>query len=101
MSFEQILGGAIAVIVAGMPAMVALLKISELHVVVNSRLEAFIAATKAESDARYAEVREDLLHSRQRNDQLYEQLSHIAESIQKSSCPLLHPSESEKPPCTV
>ena len=42
MSYEQILGGIIAVIVAGMPAMVALLKIKELHLAVNGRMDKFI-----------------------------------------------------------
>jgi len=38
MSFDQILGGCIAVIVAGMPAMIALIKLQQLHVLINSRL---------------------------------------------------------------
>ena len=37
-SMEQIIGAVNAVIVAGMPAMIALLKIRELHILVNSRL---------------------------------------------------------------
>ena len=44
-SLEQIIGGAIAVIVAGMPAMIALLKIRELHVLINGRLYEWIEAT--------------------------------------------------------
>ena len=44
-SLEQIIGGAIAVIVAGMPAMIALLKIKELHILVNSRLSEWMEAT--------------------------------------------------------
>jgi hypothetical protein len=44
-SLEQIIGGAIAVIVAGMPAMIALLKIRELHILVNGRLSQWMEAT--------------------------------------------------------
>ncbi len=44
-SLEQIIGAVIAVIVAGMPAMIALLKIRELHICVNSRLSQWIEAT--------------------------------------------------------
>jgi hypothetical protein len=42
---EQIIGAVNAVIVAGMPAMIALLKIRELHILVNSRLSQWIEAT--------------------------------------------------------
>jgi hypothetical protein len=44
-SMEQIIGAVNAVIVAGMPAMIALLKIRELHILVNSRLSQWIEAT--------------------------------------------------------
>ena len=44
-SIEQIIGAAIAVIVAGMPAIVALLKIKELHVLINSRLSQLLQST--------------------------------------------------------
>ena len=44
-SLEQIIGGAVAVIVAGMPAMIALFKIRELHILINGRLSAWIEAT--------------------------------------------------------
>ena len=44
-TIEQIIGAAIAVIVAGMPAMLALLKIKELHVLINSRLSELIQST--------------------------------------------------------
>ena len=50
-SLEQIIGGAIAMIVAGMPAMIALLKINELHVLVNSRLTELILSTAKASYA--------------------------------------------------
>jgi len=42
---EHIIGAVNAVIVAGMPAMIALLKIRELHILVNSRLSQWIEAT--------------------------------------------------------
>ena len=45
MNFDQIIGGVIAVIVAGMPAMIALIKIKELHVLINSRLSELILST--------------------------------------------------------
>ena len=44
-SIEQITGAVVAVIVAGMPAMIALLKIKELHVLINSRLSELIEST--------------------------------------------------------
>ena len=50
-SLEQIIGGAIAVIVAGMPAMIALLKLNELHVLVNSRLSELILSIAKASHA--------------------------------------------------
>ena len=44
-SLDQILGGCIAVIVAGMPALIALLKINRLSISVNGRLTELIAAS--------------------------------------------------------
>jgi vacuolar-type H+-ATPase subunit H len=44
-SLEQIVGAVIAVIVAGMPAMIALLKLKALHILINSRLTELIAST--------------------------------------------------------
>ncbi len=44
-SWEVVVGAIIAVITAGMPAMLALLKIKELHVLINSRLSALIEST--------------------------------------------------------
>ena len=58
MSLEQIIGACIAVIVAGMPAVIALLKIQELHFAVNSQLTAFIAATKEQSEVRLEAIKE-------------------------------------------
>lgn len=49
MILDQVIGGCIAVIVAGAPAMVALLKIKNLHVLVNARLTELIAATAKSS----------------------------------------------------
>jgi hypothetical protein len=81
MSFEQIIGGCIAVIVSGMPAMVALLKIRELHLAVNSSLAAFIAATKLESDARFQDLKRELEGVRHRNDQLLDQLDEAVKRL--------------------
>jgi cell division septum initiation protein DivIVA len=59
-SIEQITGAAVAVIVAGMPAMLALLKIKELHVLVNSRLSELIQSTaKASHSAGQLEGRDE------------------------------------------
>lgn len=59
-SIEQIIGAAIEVIVAGMPAIIALLKIKELHVLINSRLSALIEATaKASHTAGQLEGRDE------------------------------------------
>jgi hypothetical protein len=44
-----VVGAFVAVITAGMPAMIALLKIQELHVMINSRLSQLIEAAKAVS----------------------------------------------------
>ena len=46
-----VVGGCLTVISAGMPAMIALLKISELHVLINSRLSELIETAKALSRA--------------------------------------------------
>jgi len=92
MALEQIIGACVAVIVAGSPAMVALLKIDKLHISVNSRMDKFIAATATESKDRLAE----LLQSRdlliKQNELLIEQLGEIARGIEK-----LH--EPGEPPC--
>jgi len=92
MSLEQIIGGCIAVITAGMPAVIALLKIDKLYVSVNSRMDKFIAATLHESESRLAALSQsrDLLVKQ--NEQLIEQLGEIAKRIEK-----LH--EPGKPPC--
>lgn len=52
LTFEQIIGGIIAVVVAGMPAVIAILKIRELHIAVNSQLSAMILATKTQTEER-------------------------------------------------
>ncbi len=51
-SYEQLFGGIIGVIVAGMPAMIALLKIRELKVTVNGRLTQLIESEETASYAR-------------------------------------------------
>ena len=59
-SWEQMTGAVIAVVVAGMPAMIALLKIKELHVLINSRLSELIEATaKASHSAGQLEGRDE------------------------------------------
>ena len=59
-SLEQIIGAVIAVVVAGMPAMLALLKIKELHVIINSRLSELVQATaKASHSAGQLEGRDE------------------------------------------
>ncbi len=60
MSQEQFIGGIVVVVVAGMPAMLALLKIRELHVLINSRLTQLIEATaKASHSAGQMEGRDE------------------------------------------
>lgn len=86
MSIDQIIGACIAVIVAGMPAMVALLKIDKLHLAVNSRMEAFIEATKVQSDLRINALKEDLVHVKLRNEQFFDQLTEMAKVMQNSGC---------------
>lgn len=103
MLLEHIIGGCVAVVVAGMPAMVALLKIKELHLAVNSQLTAFIAATREQSDLRIAMVKEqastqitaskvesdwhlqdlrkELEGVRNRNDQLLDQLAEAVKRL--------------------
>jgi hypothetical protein len=51
LSFNEIIGALVAVIVAGMPAMVALLKINQLHVLINSRLTELIEITRQAAKA--------------------------------------------------
>ena len=94
MSYEQILGGCIAVIVAGMPAMIALLKINQLHIAVNSRMDKFIDATLIQSREREAASliqSEDsvarIAHSRDllmtQNTQLLEHIAELAKRVEK------------------
>jgi len=114
MSFEQIIGGIVAVIVAGMPAMVALLKIRDLHVAVNSRMDKFIEATLKSSKAREDALKvasEDrvvgIAHSRDllviQNTQLIDHLAELAKRIDKLPCAVPTPADidQDKPPCTV
>ena len=55
-----VVGAIIAVITAGMPAMLALLKIKELHVLINRRLSELIEATaKASHSAGQLEGRDE------------------------------------------
>ena len=59
-SLEQIIGSTIAVIVAGMPAIIALLKFKELHVLINSRLsELLLSTAKASHSAGQIEGRDE------------------------------------------
>ncbi|MGZ3353271.1 MAG: hypothetical protein ACXVB2_12560 [Isosphaeraceae bacterium] len=92
MSLEQIVGACIAVIVAGMPAVIALLKIRELHIAVNSALSAFIAATKQqaeerivatklESDLHFQDLKREMELVRHRNDQLLDQLAETVKRL--------------------
>ena len=103
MTLSQIVGACIAVIIAGMPAMVGLLKIKNLHVAVNSQLTAFIAATKVQAEERIAvtkmqaeqritatkvesdwhmhDLRKELEGVRHRNDQLLDQLAEVMKRL--------------------
>lgn len=92
MSLDQIIGGVIGVIVAGLPAMVALLKIRELHIAVNSALSAFIAATKQqaeeriaatklESDVHFQDLKREIELVTHRNDQLLDQLAETVKRL--------------------
>ena len=114
MTLENVVGAAIAVIVAGMPAVIALLKINQLHLVVNSRMDKFIEATLTESKEREAMVFQEtesrvqgIAHSRDllvhQNTQLVEHLAELAKRIASLPCSVQMPSESTegKPPCTV
>jgi len=59
-SWEVVVGAIIAVITAGMPAMLALLKIKTLHVLINSRLSELIESTaKASHSAGQLEGRDE------------------------------------------
>ena len=59
-SWEAVVGAIIAVITAGMPAMLALLKIKELHVLINRRLSELIESTaKASHSAGQLEGRDE------------------------------------------
>ncbi|MGZ3394107.1 MAG: hypothetical protein ACXWPK_08240 [Isosphaeraceae bacterium] len=59
-SWEVVVGAIIAIITAGMPAMLALLKIKELHVLINSRLSELIESTaKASHSAGQLEGRDE------------------------------------------
>ena len=113
MVLENIIGGCIAVVVAGMPAMIALLKINQLHLAVNSRMDKFIDATFKQSEEREAASSKEsesrvagLTHSRDllitQNTQLIDHLAELAKRIDKLSCSALIRSDTgEKPPCTV
>jgi len=120
MVLEEIIGGAVAVIVAGMPAMIALLKINQLHLAVNSRMDKFIEATLSQNQDRAAAMLSenesrvaDIAHSRdllmEQNTQLIEHLAKdVAELIRQIDtlpCAIQHVADGsivqEKPPCTV
>jgi hypothetical protein len=101
MSFETIIGGCIAVIVAGMPAIIALLKIKELHLAVNSRMDKFIAATELQTEDRLTcltRTRDLLLaENRQLLDQVHELIQYI-EILSKANEHARYP-DLEIPPC--
>ncbi len=113
MVLENVIGGCIAVVVAGMPAMIALLKINQLHLAVNSRMDKFIDATLKQSEEREAAASKEsenrvagLTHSRDllivQNTQLIDHLAELAKRIDKLPCSALIRSDTgEKPPCTV
>jgi hypothetical protein len=101
-TFNQIIGGCIAVIMAGMPAMIALLKIEKLRISVNGNLHQFIAANKAqaderikaakaEADARLQDLRAEMVRVTQRNDQLFQSL---VEALKRFPVP----TDKESPP---
>lgn len=98
MSLEQIVGACIAVIMAGMPAMLAVLKINTLHLAVNSRMDAFIAATKLETEDRFRDLKAELQEVRHRNEQLLDQIGELMKIVTRSSSAA---GPGEKPPCTV
>ena len=81
MSFDQIVGGAVAVIVAGMPAMIALLKINRLHVIVNSRVEKLIEATSQVAEHRLSAMTRDRDAVVRQNEQLMQRLAEITNQI--------------------
>jgi len=113
MSFENIIGGCVAVIVAGMPAIIALLKIRQLHLAVNGRMDKFIdatlqqtkdreAAVMKESESRLAELTfsRDLLIIQ--NKELISHLAKIVKRIDSLPClDLNHPTAEQKAPCPV
>ncbi len=113
MVLENIIGGCIAVVVAGMPAMVALLKINQLHLAVNSRMDKFIDATLKQSEDREAASSKEnenrvagLTHSRDmlitQNTQLIDHLAELVKRIDSLPCSALkNPNVEGKPPCTV
>ena len=103
MNFEQIIGSCIAVIMAGMPAMIALLKIRELHIAVNSRMDKFIEETARQSNLRESaslvqseERIAGIAHSRDllvvQNTQLIEHLAQLAKLIDALPCSFAKPS---------
>lgn len=98
MSLEQIVGACIAVIMAGMPAMVALLKINTLHLAVNSRMDAFITATKVVTEDRFRDLKAELQEVKHRNEQLLDQIGELMKIVIRSSSAA---DPGEKPPCTV
>ena len=86
MNLSQIIGAMVAVIVAGMPAMLALLRISQLHILVNSRISELLTVStrlagvegKAEGQASTSDLlaRIDLIAERQ--VQVIERLDRLA-----------------------
>jgi chemotaxis regulatin CheY-phosphate phosphatase CheZ len=79
--FDQFIGGCVAVIVAGMPAMVALLKIRQLHLTLNSRLDKFLAATAQAARERLEAVVKDRDEIRTQNARLIEHANKLAKQL--------------------
>jgi hypothetical protein len=106
MSFEQILGSCVAVIVAGMPAVLALLKIDHLHLLINSRFDKFISSTATAAADRLDAVVADRDVIRAQNTQLIDQISELAKQIDTLAQIVDRrivstATKPEKPPCTV
>lgn len=46
LSWNAVVAGIVSIVIAGMPAMLALLKIRELHVLINSRMDELLRVAK-------------------------------------------------------
>lgn len=83
MSIDKIIGAVIAVVVAGMPAMIALMKIKQLHVLINSRLTQLLEITaKASHSAGQLEGRtEGRLVAEAHADVIIEEATEMAKHL--------------------